>query len=103
MRLHKAVVARGIVVIRANGLRNAPKRHRQFGVKFARALEGARRFVVIERVNLPQALVEERLRLRVLRRDRVMPVAVAGHQRSGGLGFRRRGMVGVFLRQSAAA
>ena len=101
VRLREAVFAGGIVVIRPHRFRDAPKRHRHFGIELARALEGAHGFRVIEGVNLAQPLVEERLRLRVLRRDRVMPIAVAGHQRGGGLGLcRHRGMIGMLLRES---
>ena len=100
--MDEAVFARGIVVIRPYRFCHAPERHRQLGVELARALERARRLIVIERVNLAQSLVEERLRLRVLRRDRVMPVAVAAHQHGGGFGG-ASAMPGMLLRESGLA
>src|SRR6202030_1454445 len=75
-----------------------PIRHGQFGVELRGALEGAGGFVVIEGVDEPQALVEEGLRLRVLGGDRMMPIAVAGHER-GGFWFGGGGVVGVLLRE----
>ncbi len=80
MRLHEAVFARRIVVVRTNGFRDAPIRHRQFGVQLRRPLERPRRLVMIERVNQPQPLIEKRLRLRILRRHRVPPISQSRHQ-----------------------
>ena len=99
VRLDKTVFAGRIVVIRADGFGDAPICHGEFGIEVGGALEGARGLVVIEGVNLPQALIEEGLRLRVLGGDRVMPVAVAGHER-GGFCFGGGGVVGMLLRES---
>ena len=54
---------------------------------------------MVERVNLPQPLIEERLRLRVLRRNGMVPIAVAGHEH-GGLGLCRDSVPGMPLRKS---
>ena len=92
MSRFEPVFAGGIVVVRTNRLRNSPVRHCQLGIKLGSTLERTSRFVMIEGVDQPQALIEELLRLRILCRNRVMQIAQARHQR-GRLGLRRHGMV----------
>ena len=61
----EAVVAGGIVVVGSYGLGHSPIGHGQFGVKICGTLKGARRFVVVESVDLTQPLIKELLGLRV--------------------------------------
>ena len=61
----EAVVAGGIVVVGSYGLGHSPIGHGQFGVKICGTLKRARRFVVVESVDLTQPLIKELLGLRV--------------------------------------
>ena len=92
MGRRETLVAGGIVVVGADCFRHSPIGHRQFGIELRRALKRARCFVVIEGVNLAQPLIKKLLGLRIAGRDRVMKVAIAGHQ-GGRLRLRVRGMV----------
>src|SRR5437763_992039 len=69
------------VDVGAERVRDAPVSHREVGVQISRALKGAHGLVVVEGVDEAQALIEELLRLRVLRRDRVMERTHAGDER----------------------
>ena len=95
MRVLKAFVAGGIVVVRAHRLGDSPVGDRKFGVEFGGALEGTRGLVVIEGIDQAQALVEELLGLDILGRNGVMKIAQTRHQ-CGGFGWRR--MCRVLLR-----
>ena len=66
MGFFETVVARGIVVVGSYGLGNSPIGHGQFGVKIRGTLKRARRFIVVESVDLTQSLIEELLGLRVV-------------------------------------
>ena len=61
----ETVVAGGIVVVGSHSLSHSPIGHRQFGVKICGTLKRARRFVVVESVDLTQPLIKELLGLRV--------------------------------------
>ena len=100
--LRKTVFAGGIVIIGADSFGDAPIGHGQFGIEVGGTLEGARGFVMIEGVDEPQALIEKCLCLRVLGGDRVMPIAVAGHERSG-FCFSGSGVLRMLLRESGDA
>ena len=71
----EALVAGGIVVVRAYRFSHSPVRHGQLGIELGGALKGTRGLIVVEGVNLAQALIEKLLRLRILGRDRMMQVA----------------------------
>jgi hypothetical protein len=62
-------------------------------------LKRPRRFVMIESVDKAQALIEELLRLRVFRGNRVMKIAEPSHQRDR----MRLSMLGMVLSRSAQA
>ena len=100
--LRKTVFAGGIVIIGAHRFGDAPIRHGEFGIELGGTPERAHGFVVIESVDEPQALIEKCLRWRVLGGDRVMPIAVAGHQRRG-FCFWGSGVLGMLLRENGDA
>jgi len=62
----ETVVAGGIVVVGPYGLGHSPIGHGQFAVKICGTLKRARRFVVVESVDLAQSLIKELLGLRVV-------------------------------------
>src|ERR1700746_17065 len=76
----ETVITGGIVVVGAYSLGHSPISHGQFGVKICGTLKRARRFVVVESVDLTKSLIKELLGLRVVSRYRVMQVAIATHQ-----------------------
>ena len=106
LRLHnflvsllEAVFAGGIVVVRPYRLGDAPMRHRQRGVQLRRALKRARRFIMVESVNVAQPLVEKLLRFRVHSRHRMVLLADPAHQCRG---FHGGSHVVRMLRQGAS-
>ena len=83
MRVLETVRVGGIVVVRSDRLGDAPVGHRQLGIEFGGMLKRARGLVVIEAIDEAQSLIEELLRLRIVRGDRVMKIAQSGDQRDG--------------------
>src|SRR5437016_13092066 len=89
MRLLVAIGIGGVVIVRPYCLGDSPVRHRQLGIKLRSMLERPRGLIVIERIDEAQALIEELLRLRALRRDRMMKFAQSSLQ-SGGMALLMR-------------
>jgi hypothetical protein len=71
-----------ITIINARSQRqcDAPKRHCRFGIQLRRSPERPLGFFVIEPEDQCESKIEESLRFRVLRGDRVMMLAQAEHQ-----------------------
>src|SRR5579864_1661811 len=92
MGVLKAVGIRGIVVVGADRLGYAPIRHGESWIEFCGMLERACCFIVIECVNEAQSLIEELLRLGIVRRHGMMQIAEAGDE-SDGVGRTVCGMI----------
>ena len=69
------------VDVRPERVGDAPVTHRAVRIELHRPLERAHRFVVVEPVGEPQALIEVALRLGRRRRDPMVPVAESLQQR----------------------
>ena len=70
----------GIVIVWSYRFRNAPVRHRQPRIKFSRMLKRTCRFVVVKCINETQTLIEELLRLRVMRGNRMVRISDSSDQ-----------------------
>src|SRR5258707_673111 len=82
VRLLEALVASWVVVVWADGLSEAPIRHRELGIELRGAFERPRRLLVVESVDVAQSLIEKLLRFRVLRGYGMMLLANAAHESS---------------------
>src|SRR4030095_13435082 len=65
------LIDRRVVVVRTDRQREPPVRHRRRGIELRRASEEAEGFDLVVALQQEEALIEELLRLRVLRGDRV--------------------------------
>ena len=77
-RIIRAFVTVGVsrvVIVRPHSLGDSPVGHGQLGIEFGGMLEGARGFIVIERVNEAQPLIKELLCLRSVGGNGMMKVA----------------------------
>ena len=92
MRMLEAVWIGRVVIVRAHSLGDSPIGHRKFRIEFACVLKRARGFVVVERIDEAQSLIEEFLCLRVLGGNGMMKVAQAVYQRDG-MNLRMRSVV----------
>lgn len=81
--LFEARVVGGIVVIGADGFGNTPVGHGEGGLEFGGMIEGAKSFVVIEGVDLAEALVEEFLGVGIFCGGGMVEVGVTGHEDDG--------------------
>src|SRR5580700_8088414 len=83
MRLLETVVAGGVVVIWADGLSDSPVGDGEIGVQLSRATKRTRGFIVIERVNETQSLIEKPLRFRILSGNGMVSIPETGHEGDG--------------------
>src|SRR5437762_8887175 len=74
--LFRSIVTCGIVIVRADRLRNPPVSHGHLGIEFGGALEGASCFVVIEGVNQDEAARSDRKSTRLNSSHRCISYAV---------------------------